>query len=318
MGSVELKVISGDKAVLRLARASSLSGAVHSVFKHAVNLQRSDSPEIITVVSRKLADAPNTLVVESFDFTKAELCADLPVFSDGGRVGFGRGLVIDCAGAENWPEPVLRYPSDQAALCRNMEHLGMECRFIPGRNPAAVAEPLSVFAREASVMLRKAADKMAATLLKHDDKSALGEVRNILGLGLGFTPSGDDIMLGFLAAINIEGAPGRIFGHFSRDVPKAAYQATNPVSATSISLAARGRVNAVIADFLHALMYLEPPAPQLALRNVLALGSSSGADIAYGLMKGMELNLALSQPTAFAGQLNFNIQEDSYVRQNDN
>lgn len=308
-----LRAISGDNATLRLIRASSMRGTVHSVFKHAVNLRRADSPEIVTLVSRNLADAPNTVVADVPDFAGAALRADLPVISDGGQVRIGTELVLDCAKAETWADPVLRYPADLAVLRRNMDHLCLECRVIPAQE-AAGHEPLSVFAREASSMLRRATAQMALALHGRDEETAMCEARNILGLGLGFTPSGDDIMLGFLASLNITGAPGLVFGNFSRAVAEEARGATNPVSATSVALASAGRVNAVIAGFLHALMYLEAPAPQLALRKVLALGSSSGSDIAYGLMKGMEMNLAMFYPPANAGQFNYTFQEDSYVR----
>ena len=312
MERVKLNIISGDAAMLALASSASskgLRGSVHSVFRHAVNIRLDGSPEIATLVSRALPDAPNTLVVDSPDFTKVELSADLPVTSDGGQVSVGALLLLDCGQAAAWAEPELNYPLDDARLRENMKHLYLEYRLIPGQDPASsqtlsvFAREASVFAREASAMLRKATADLSEALLRRDTTRAKAETRNILGLGLGFTPSGDDIMLGLLGSLSIKGAPGLEFKNFGRAVAQEAYQATNPVSATSVAKAAEGRLNSIISGFLHALMHLESPLPQLALRKVLQIGSSSGADIAYGLLKGMELNLALSRSreALFAG-----------------
>ena len=68
---------------------------------------------------------------------------------------------------------------------------------------------------------------------------------------------------------------------------------TNEISFTTLKKAAHGQVRESICSFIHAILYGTEVESIEALRRVLAIGSSSGTDIALGLISGLEANIVL-------------------------
>ena len=68
---------------------------------------------------------------------------------------------------------------------------------------------------------------------------------------------------------------------------------TNEISFTTLKKAAYGQVRESICSFIHAILYGTEVESIEALRKVLAIGSSSGTDIALGLISGLEANIKL-------------------------
>ena len=111
-----------------------------------------------------------------------------------------------------------------------------------------------------------------------------GSVPGLIGLGPGLTPSGDDMILGFLAAIN----------HFTDDeaylnrlhnVVAAALGATTELSAQILKNALEYEYHEYIEDMLIALA--EPATAHSAAARLLSMGSTSGTDIGTGMIKGV-------------------------------
>jgi hypothetical protein len=112
--------------------------------------------------------------------------------------------------------------------------------------------------------------------LRGADPAAL--VPLLLGRGSGLTPSGDDVLAGFLIG-------GRAFGAdvtaLRREVRQRAPDATTALSATLLWHAARGECIDEVAAMAAALA--GRGAPESALGRLLAVGHTSGAALAWGL-----------------------------------
>jgi hypothetical protein len=119
--------------------------------------------------------------------------------------------------------------------------------------------------------------------------------RGLLGRGPGLTPSGDDLLAGLIAGVASLGAAlGVAGGALTRRVDEladalvvVAPEATTAISATLLDHAARGEVAVPAAQLLHALTGDGPVAG--ALDRLLTFGSSSGRDLAVGLLAAAEL-----------------------------
>jgi len=113
--------------------------------------------------------------------------------------------------------------------------------------------------------------------------------KKLLGLGGGLTPSGDDFLVGYIAAKKMEGM----------EIPfKLKMSSTTPLSAHFLKHALGGRFSDKIIGFIKE-----------GDLSILSFGESSGVATAFGIIKGMEENECLRAtarvaPTRIVGEKN--------------
>jgi hypothetical protein len=286
------RVLSADAQVLERLRGGSFKGVVHSVFARTVNIAPSggDVGDLCPLVHRESDAGPGCMLAEVRDFSHLPLGQGDEARVEEGCLRIGQAGFSFREALPRQPEH-LAYPVDTGRLRRNLRAL--DPARPPGRGRAAEETP---FTREARRLLVGRARALEAALKSGREAEASRYVAGLLGLGPGLTPSGDDILLGLSATLALEGAPGARFHSFRGFVAEQACVATNLISAAGIREAVKGRTRTVIADFIRALLYGDPASAKSRLKQVLELGSSSGADMAHGIFLGMEVNLFLGGP----------------------
>jgi hypothetical protein len=150
------------------------------------------------------------------------------------------------------------------------------------------------FATEVATALAQRSASLIDALLQSRQASAERHARSLLGLGPGLTPSGDDFLVGLFAVLNVPGSPCHGLLDGGKDVLPGAHRATNVISLVALRAAADGHVRETISTLVAALLHGTPSTLAEALRRVLAIGSSSGADLAAGVLAGLELNLQVA------------------------
>lgn len=148
-------------------------------------------------------------------------------------------------------------------------------------------------------------DDVAEALRRGDAAAVVADARAVVGAGPGLTPAGDDVLAGLLAAV-VTLAPAVVpaaaeallatVADAGHDVVVHARDATTAVSAELLAHAVRGEVAAPAAALLHAFTGRRALAP--ALDALLAVGATSGRDLAYGLLTGAGLVVAAAAPDA--------------------
>jgi hypothetical protein len=140
---------------------------------------------------------------------------------------------------------------------------------------------------------------LAARCAAGDLASAVEVAEDLVGLGPGLTPSGDDVLAGLLLALRLLGGAIRggtravwLADWLSAAVTWDAADRTTSVSATLLHCAARGQAAGEVAAVLRGLAGQEPARP--VVTRLLAAGHTSGADLAWGLAAGCRAALALS------------------------
>lgn len=111
----------------------------------------------------------------------------------------------------------------------------------------------------------------------------------LLGLGRGLTPTGDDILLGLLLALNRWRpllAHGLDIGWLNRSILAQAYQRTTTISANLIECAARGQADERLVAALDGIM-TGSPGPDETARLLSTWGSASGFDALCGMALGI-------------------------------
>jgi hypothetical protein len=107
----------------------------------------------------------------------------------------------------------------------------------------------------------------------------------LLGMGPGLTPSGDDVVMGLLLALNRCAAGGWDRGdldQLNRALIDAATQRTTLLSANAITCAAAGEADERLLAPLDAAWGGRAPSPE-AVVGLLGWGASSGRDALVGM-----------------------------------
>lgn len=210
---------------------------------------------------------------------------DLPAerLSADAWVGLG-GLTLDGKRVEitQWWRPTPPAPPSSAAvLARGLDALGTRLSVQQHRLLRVVSDGLRRL--EAAVRMR-------------EPDSAADAACALIGLGPGLTPSGDDVVAGFLVGLHHLAVPreatragqalsaarahvrDRIGGRVLLEAPVR----TTTLSAALLGHATRGQTAAEVTAVLNALSGRRPLSP--VLMRLMAVGHSSGYDMACGIL----------------------------------
>ena len=112
---------------------------------------------------------------------------------------------------------------------------------------------------------------------------------DLAGVGEGLTPSGDDFLVGLMAALHFHRASGGA-GPETRHLETLAERAaerTSPFSGQNIRAAAGGWVADVVAEWLTSFHLGDSEGVKGATRALLSFGHSSGVDTFAGIVMGL-------------------------------
>ncbi len=121
-----------------------------------------------------------------------------------------------------------------------------------------------------------------------DDENA---IRAMIGLGTGLTPSGDDLLTGYMAGLwcAARGKPERLdfLSAFTETVVRLS-NGTNDISRTYLYHAAHGHVSSRLVNQARAICNgLDSRQVQECTESAMQLGHSSGMDAVTGLLVGL-------------------------------
>jgi hypothetical protein len=266
------------------AQTRRFTGTVHSVFAHACNVELEEG-RLVALLAAKHGNTPNGIRFDlppGFAFHRA--CRV------GERVGCRAG-VARFAGSELTlrldTAPIWRLGLDPLSAdlgrTRVLAAWRHACRCLrwhaqrTGRAGSSIpAGRLSALARATRVLDADGAERAAVGLI---------------GRGVGLTPAGYDVVVGFLAGLRASARGRRAHTHF-RDALGARVRSmavrTNPISRIQIEHAAAGAFAEPIARLALAIARgVEGTDVEDAAQAALAVGATSGSDAVRGLLLGL-------------------------------
>lgn len=273
-----------------LVPAAGFTGRVHSVFASVCNLLCGDT--LLTIAACSVGDGPATLRLAGS--TTPDLRA---AFDIGESVG-GDGSVLRSGRVE------LRLRRVQV-----WRPVAPRCLLPPERIDArlvAVDVGLAQPHRGQSSILVNAGAATVAALRDAcrtlDVEAAVRHAIRLIGWGEGLTPAGDDFLIGLLAGLDAfvacDDRRGRLRSAIAALVTTSARR-TTPIAAHYLKLAAGGHYNEPLVGLRNALLAEDDwQVVDVALRRALAIGASSGADTARGLVAGLAVWLPPSSITS--------------------
>ena len=275
------------------------SGTVYSVHDHAINIKDDNDYRLISIVDLRVDLTGLSVLV--LRLPAGTLQGQVVTISDGrlsilaAEPGSGASVSLRTAGnLRLFSGSISAGAADvsQAAVCGRLPLIrdellahgspdGLRALAVsPGRATGASPLPSSPFVRRAFEVI--------ATI---DDDGPLIDLSGLVGLGIGFTPSGDDFIMGFLAAGAAAGGGAEV----DRDVVRRRLRSTTLGGATLLRLALDGSFPAYMCDFMDGLRVAdhsrsdvsETAAVSEAVIRAVHHGESSGTDALAGFVCGL-------------------------------
>ena len=292
------KALSADARLLEALRNKRATGLVLSVFMRAMNLLWTHDgvapPDaLVALVGNQGELGPNVVQVDVASFEQWPVApqATVQYAPHCLHVGSGaRSVVVDMGQVKPWQQPILVYPQTSHILQRNLTEVLWPA--LHATRPEAEDSALQVQTRQ---RLAQGIQGLAHSLVQGDEAAALHSAKGLLGLGMGLTPAGDDMLLGLFAVCTVRHSPLLPWQPFFVQVAHRSRRATNVISSAGVEHAAHGRMRASLAALVHALMHGTQAECRQCLEVVLDIGSSSGRDMAVGMAYGCAVCLGGGQ-----------------------
>lgn len=283
-----LRALFADKLLLDTLTKNHCQGYIHSIFAHAVNMKIEDN-EIFSLLSREGDSGPHVIVVDIQSFKEVEIHKKEPVWTDEDMLHLGH-VTVDLHSIQIWEQEKIVYPQNTSVLEQNIAWMH-SCVLVPG--------PLdeTPFSQNCRSILCSHTQSIVSSLSKGDMKNAKACAAALLGLGTGLTPTGDDILLGLILTCTIKDSPTKIYRSMFAELVEQAESATHCLSCAGMKHALRGMCRSSLTAFIKSLMYETEDDCKRQLLPVLEIGSSSGTDIAYGILHGFQICLTMPANT---------------------
>ncbi len=121
---------------------------------------------------------------------------------------------------------------------------------------------------------------------RQDRVAFIDQSRRLLGLGIGMTPSGDDVLVGMLGALSMLRSP-LMTESLAAAVADEAQRKTTRISAVYLTYAARGMVGERLSEFIETLSTGSTAETIRTAGLMTSIGSTSGREMALGAILGM-------------------------------
>ncbi|WP_313637133.1 DUF2877 domain-containing protein [Paenibacillus sp.] len=281
---------SGDTRFLDRIDAETFYGTVHSTFNRTLNIRCLNSGELYTIACRDFDDGPNTIIADFADLRHFHIRVNESIYGMANQIRIGNQMILFTKNSRRWTCTLPDFPKSTSLLKKN---LPIAMRYINEFGQGGGIQPCqqsgNIFDKEITRMLKERSDALLEAFIWGREQGVILAARQLLGLGPGLTPSGDDFLVGLFAVMNLQGSPLSVFKSLYSQIIIHAQQLTNEISFAALHQATQGQVRESMVQFIKALLNGNTETFFPTLSTVLGIGSSSGTDIAMGICSGLQL-----------------------------
>ena len=255
-------------------------GRVEQVFSRAVNLRIPDKPGLLTLLCAAYDNAPNSCRLALTYFDNLFRPGESVRFTDSG-IYIGHDKWIDIHRCERWQMPgaVLSAAAFTRIAWRRWQNIIIEqlheddtLFLYRGDNP---------FYKAMGRELQHRREILFNALRQNKNISAA--IANMLGLGIGLTPSADDYLVGLSVILFIHGHPANQYRNEFLAALQCARHNTTPLSAITLEAAINQRYRESIAGLINIIINQPTIFSIEAIADIKNIGSSSGSDMLLGM-----------------------------------
>ena len=237
---------------------------VHSVYRNTINILINDS--LLAIQTKNSPISPISLITKlnSNDFEKLSLKPGQCV-----KLRYSKAKIYDLAPKNEISHGVRHELYRKFTKIITQSHTGgFELIF---QSSEKVNEDLILSIVETKIHI------IHNFCLKNDFPKASQKLGELVGLGIGLTPSGDDFLCGILAGLHIQGKEYSEFAYYLRKNIQANLQRTNEISRAFLSCALEGHFSLAINE-----LWKNPNTEDIS-KMFYNIGHSSGMDTLCGI-----------------------------------
>lgn len=290
-----LKGVSYSTYIIENWRSKEIAVIVH-IFSRAVSYIL-PSGELFCVAFEETRNLPHGILVESsYDFQCFGLKPGMQVVKNRSQLLFGPGrLIIDLNEAISWnpyPEKVplsnnipqkIKFALDVSKKATSNEWhsilFEVFAKLVSGEKVNCNGDPILKRITVCTEMLSSAIQQKSPDLFLKTSKK-------LIGTGIGLTPSGDDILLGMIAALSLcdNKNSDKHWLEYSQQKLQKHLDSTTIVSKTFLQHAIQGRFPELLIDLIQNINSPENDKLSTSVTRLTHFGSSSGYEMALGVM----------------------------------
>lgn len=264
---------------------------IQSVFNSSVNLQLDPEDRLVTIHRSDHYNLPQGIRIADPNVRLNSLAVDQNAALRGGVLRFTASpLTIDLRGASIWTGkiPVINTGFEKSWWMA-WQALNEEQRL---KQTELIAEDLFRTTSTSRLIrtLNQPIFRLFTAFERYDLLSGMEAASRLIGLGPGVTPSGDDVLIGFMAGLYCTAGTDQkklvLIQAFGSALCLLA-KGTNDISRTFLFHAARGEFASSLVTLVEAIQNGEERALYLTLKGSMQVGHSSGTDSVTGLLIGL-------------------------------
>jgi hypothetical protein len=267
---------------------------IQSTFESAANLRLLSEDRLLTLLISDHYELPQGIRIGTKNVSLDSLTPGRRGAARAGVLRFDFSpLTIDLRGVPVWKCPVSELDTDmrsdrtQQAWATAWRLLNEEQR---ARDAGIVADDLFRLTSGSflSQRMSRSVTQLVTSSEQFDSRGSVFAAQGMIGLGPGVTPSGDDLLIGFLAGLwSIRGTDQGQLSFISSfgDALLEAAKRTSEISRTYIVHAVRGQFSSGLANLAQAIT--TGHGVEQAAREAMQVGHSSGMDSVTGLLIGL-------------------------------
>lgn len=281
---------SGDLEFIKKINNSEFAGYIHSIFNKVINIYNTFDDEIYTLACKAMDNGPNTMVLDINEFTSFSLEVDDKIFVKNDLLYIEDKVTISIENIVAWTCCLPPYPFNTNILRKNLIYTKKYIDNYKEYKGINIMEGNNLFIKQANIMLNERVEILKEKLFE-GESNIVKYATDLVGLGIGLTPSGDDFLVGLFTVINMK--QNILYEYRQRciEIANRAKDLTNDISYITLEKASKGQVRQSLVEFLEDITKGREEELQVSLEQLLNIGSSSGRDIAKGLVCGLEINL---------------------------
>ena len=279
--------------------AGNFDASVHSAFHSAINLRLLNEENLLTLVRLDEPDLPQGICLrtpEDFTFVNFQI-GDRAICRQGILSFENSELVVQLSNARRWECDLSRLeidtgiPAISAAWSLVWEALNERQKRL---HAEIIADDLLAEDKLISSGISSKAGQAMRGLVNstgHFDLAGAAAVEALIGLGSGLTPSGDDLLAGYMTGLWCTARRQKDRTNFLNELGKRIIELsmrTNDISRTYLFHAVHGQVSSRIAALADAIRRPEEPGRLLeTAEQAIQNGGTSGMDTVTGLLLGI-------------------------------
>ena len=323
------KVLSVSSFLIEVPPFCGLNGEVFAIFDHSCHVQMNDG-RMVCIADARIENGPITVraaLPRHLDFKALGVRLGMPLRMEGEDWILGDEILLRLSGAARWVPPAISgFPSHATAsrrmstLCHGLERDVPEAGLAPlVRHAEDLAHGGQIILGSVSDLVHIASQRVAKIVegVRAGRRRQIDDgVRGLIGLGPGLTPSGDDLLAGFMIGLITtsdlsdrapkEWPPRRgladLTAAIARTILIHATTGTTRLSNALLSYAVKGVGSDSVHRLLQALLQSnDAPEPTAAALKMTRTGHTSGWDCLAGILLGIHLGIRLSGTPAVSG-----------------